>query len=105
MIRLHSEYQNNTGLPADRRDGDHDGLVRADRARLPAPEAAHPARTPRWCPPTTSARSPNRIHGPPDFPARLNPDGSCNPPGQTSGQLTVGTPDANGAARPTSWAR
>ena len=42
--------------------------------------------------------SPNRTHGPPDFPGGSNPDGSCNPPAQTSGQLTVGTPDANGAA-------
>jgi len=34
--------------------------------------------------------SPNRSHGPPlDF-------GSCNPPAQRSGELTVGTPDANG---------
>jgi hypothetical protein len=39
--------------------------------------------------------SPNRIHGPPDFPGNAsNPDGSCNPPNQTSGQLTVGSPDA-----------
>ena len=42
--------------------------------------------------------SPNRVHGPPDFPGNAsNPDGSCNPPVQTSGQLTVGSPDANGA--------
>jgi hypothetical protein len=42
--------------------------------------------------------SPNRVHGPPDFPGNAsNPDGSCNPPAQTSAQLTVGTPDANGA--------
>jgi hypothetical protein len=39
--------------------------------------------------------SPNRVHGPPDFPGNgSNPDGSCNPPSQTSGQLTVGSPDA-----------
>ena len=41
--------------------------------------------------------SPNRAHGPPDFPGTFNPDGSCNPPTQTSSQITVGTPDANGA--------
>jgi predicted esterase len=36
--------------------------------------------------------SPNRQHGPPlAF-------GSCNPPQQASGELTVGTPDANGPA-------
>ena len=34
--------------------------------------------------------SPNRVHGPP----LASP--SCNPPVQTSGQLTSGTPDANG---------
>ena len=33
---------------------------------------------------------PNRVHGPP-----LD-SGSCNPPAQTSPNLTVGTPDANG---------
>jgi hypothetical protein len=38
------------------------------------------------------------VHGSPDFPGNAqNPDGSCNPPVQTSSQLTVGTPDANGA--------
>src|SRR5688572_16667935 len=36
--------------------------------------------------------SPNRTHGPPlAFP-------SCNPPVQSSPYITVGTPDANGAA-------
>jgi hypothetical protein len=35
--------------------------------------------------------APNRTHGPPlAFP-------SCNPPVQTSGSLTIGSPDANGA--------
>jgi hypothetical protein len=37
------------------------------------------------------------VHGPPDFPGNAsNPDGSCNPPTQTSSQLTVGTPDSAG---------
>ena len=36
--------------------------------------------------------APNRTHGPPLAFA------SCNPPSQTSGQATVGTPDANGGA-------
>jgi len=39
-----------------------------------------------------AAGSANRTHGPP----LANP--SCNPPAQTSGQLTVGSPDANGQA-------
>ena len=41
--------------------------------------------------------APNLVHGPPALgggPA----DPSCNPPIQSSGYLTVGTPDANGAA-------
>jgi hypothetical protein len=41
--------------------------------------------------------SPNRVHGPPDLPGGASPDGSCNPPAQSSSQLTVGTSDANGA--------
>ena len=48
--------------------------------------------TPRWCPPIRPAASPNRVHAPP-----LSHT-SCNPPVQTSCSLTVGTPDANGAA-------
>jgi len=39
-----------------------------------------------------SCRSPNRTHGSP----LSSP--SCAPPGQSSGNLTIGTPDANGAA-------
>ena len=35
-IKLHSEYQNNSGAPQDRRDGDHGGLVRAPEPGLPA---------------------------------------------------------------------
>ena len=39
------------------------------------------------------------MHGPPDFPGNgSDPDGSCNPAAQSSGNLTVGTADANGAA-------
>jgi hypothetical protein len=42
--------------------------------------------------------APNRLHGPPDFPGNAsNPDGACNPPVQSSSQLTIGSPDANGA--------
>jgi hypothetical protein len=42
--------------------------------------------------------SPNRVHGPPDYPGNAsNPDGSCNPPVASSNQLTIGTPDVNGA--------
>ena len=41
----------------------------------------------------TACTAPNRVHGPP--PLSTSPsDGSCNPPAQTSPNLTVGTPDA-----------
>jgi len=57
----------------------------------PRPKAASPLRVslvPAYQPCTT----PNRTHGPPlAF-------GSCHPPAQSSGDLTVGTPDASGAA-------
>ncbi len=57
------------------------------------PKGATPARVPLVpafvaC----AAGSANRTHGPP----LAHP--SCNPPAQTSGQLTVGAPDANGQA-------
>jgi hypothetical protein len=52
---------------------------------LPAPLSARRCR-PR---PRRPCSSPNRTHGPPlGF-------GSCSPPAQEPGQLTVGTPDAN----------
>jgi hypothetical protein len=57
----------------------------------PRPKAASPFRValvPSYAPCTAA----NRMHGPPlAF-------GSCNPPSQTSPSITVGTPDANGAA-------
>ena len=57
----------------------------------PAGRDARPGR--RSCPPTSSAPRSNRTHGP----ALAFP--SCNPPVPRSAQLTVGTPDANGARR------
>ena len=53
---------------------------------------ARPRCGPRWCRPTTSARAPNRLHGPPLGSA------SCNPPVQRSSFLTIGSPDANAQA-------
>ena len=56
----------------------------------PRPVGASPSRM-ALVPAYTSCSSPNRLHGPPlSF-------GSCAPPAQTSGNLTAGTPDANGA--------
>jgi hypothetical protein len=55
------------------------------------PKGATPIRVP-FVPSFNQCTAANRTHGPPlAFP-------SCNPPTQTSQYLTVGTPDANGAA-------
>ena len=97
-----------TPATADRRDGDHAGLVRPDLAGLPAAVGATPTRV-SLVPAYAQCTSPNRVHGPPDFPGNAsNPDGSCNPPAQTSSQLTVGrrTPTARAPSRldSQSWA-
>jgi hypothetical protein len=54
------------------------------------PKAATPTYTP-LVPAYTPCTSPNRVHA---APLSYN---SCNPPSQTSGFATVGSPDANGA--------
>ena len=97
-IRLHSEYQNNNTDPQI----DVMGIIMAwyvpTSPGFPRSKGATPTRVP-LVPAFNACASPNRLHGPPDFPTNgSNPDGSCNPPTQTSSQLTVGTPDANGAA-------
>jgi ABC-type phosphate transport system substrate-binding protein len=57
----------------------------------PRPQGASPLRA-SLVPAYNACASPNRMHGTPlAF-------GSCNPPVQSSGSLTVGSPDANGAA-------
>ena len=62
----------------------------ADTAGYPRPKGATPMRVP-LVPAYNQCTSGNRSHGPPlAFP-------SCNPPGQVSTSVTVGTPDANGA--------
>jgi hypothetical protein len=53
------------------------------------PKAASPVQV-SLVPAYTQCLAPNREHGPPLA------EPSCNPPAQTSTQLTVGTPDANG---------
>ena len=55
----------------------------------PRPRGATPLRVP-LVPAFDACSSPNRGHGAPLA------YGSCTPPSQSSGQLTVGTPDANG---------
>src|SRR5262245_32968308 len=60
-------------------------------ATHPRPKGATPLRV-SLVPSYNACTAPNRTHGPPlAFP-------SCNPPVQTSTNVTVGTPDANGAA-------
>jgi glucose/arabinose dehydrogenase len=63
----------------------------ADRAGYARPKGATPLRA-SLVPAYNACTSPNRMHGPPlAF-------GSCDPPVQSSSNLTIGTPDANGAA-------
>jgi glucose/arabinose dehydrogenase len=57
----------------------------------PRPRGASPLRIP-LVPAFNGCLAPNRAHGAPLA------HGSCAPPSQASGQLTVGTPDANGKA-------
>ena len=60
-------------------------------ATHPRPKGATPLRV-SLVPAFNACAAPNRTHGPPlAFP-------SCNPPVQSSNSLTVGSPDANGAA-------
>ncbi len=96
-IRLHSEYQNDTGVPQTDVMGIMIAYYVPTSAGYPRPKGATPTRV-SLVPAFNACTSPNRVHGPPDFPGNgSNPDGSCNPPTQTSSQLTVGAPDANGA--------
>ena len=60
-------------------------------ATHPRPKGATPLRA-SLVPAYNACATPNRTHGTPlAFP-------SCNPPVQTSTSLTIGSPDANGAA-------
>jgi hypothetical protein len=95
-IRLHSEYQNNTGSPQTDVMGIMISYYVPQSPGYPRPKGASPLRA-SLVPAYNQCTSPNRVHGPPDFPGNgSNPDGSCNPPTQTSSQLTVGTPDSAG---------
>ena len=75
--------------PAD--NSDTEQTVVSGPTGYPRPKGASPLRV-SLVPAYNQCTSPNRTHGPPlAFPA-------CNPPGQTSQHVTVGTPDANGSA-------
>src|SRR5207245_8050483 len=67
------------------------GEVREVTPNYARPKGATPLRA-SLVPAYRSCTSPNRMHGGPLA------GGSCNPPVQQSNFLTVGTPDANGAA-------
>jgi hypothetical protein len=97
VIRLHSEYQNNSGAPKTDVMGIMGPWLAFPDPGYPRPKGASPMRA-SLVPAYNQCTSPNRVHGPPDLPGGTNPDGSCNPPTQTSGQITVGSPDAGGGA-------
>jgi hypothetical protein len=92
-LKLHSEYQNNNAQPQT----DVMGIMMAwyvpQSPGYPRPKGATPLRA-SLVPAYSACTAPNRVHGPPDLPGGANPDQSCSPPAQTSGQLTVGSPDA-----------
>jgi hypothetical protein len=95
-LRLHSEYQNDTGEPQIDVMGIMISYYVPQSAGYPRPKGATPLRA-SLVPAYNVCTSPNRLHGPPDFPGNAsNPDGSCAPPTQTSTQVTVGTPDSAG---------
>jgi hypothetical protein len=89
VIRLHSEYQNGTGVQKT----DVMGIMNLWLAfpdPYPRPKGATPMRV-ALVPAYRQCTSGNRTHGAPlAYP-------SCNPPSAESGSLTTGSPDANGA--------
>jgi hypothetical protein len=91
VIRLHSEYQNNSGAPKTDVMGIMAPWLAFPDPGYPRPKGAGPLRV-SLVPAFNQCTSPNRNHGPP----LAHP--SCNPPAQSSGQLTIGSPDSNGAA-------
>jgi hypothetical protein len=91
VIRLHSEYQNDSGAPKTDVMGIAFAWLAFPDPGYPRPRGATPIRVslvPAYtqCPAGTG----NRQHGPP-FSVL-----SCNPAAQESGFLTIGTTDANG---------
>jgi len=91
QIRLHTEYQNDTGFSQIDAMGIMVGWLSPTEPGYPRPKAATPFYAP-LVPAYNQCGSPNRVHATP-----LN-FSSCNPPTLTSGQLTTGSPDANAAA-------
>jgi hypothetical protein len=91
VIKLHSEYQNGTGSPQTDVMGIMMAWYSPPDPGFARPKGASPIRM-ALVPAYNACTSPNRTHGAP-----LN-SGSCNPPVQSSNFLTMGSPDANGAA-------
>jgi hypothetical protein len=93
VVKLHSEYQNDTGLPQT----DVMGIVMAWLAPTTPGYARPSSATPmtiRFVPAFNSCGSGNTTHAAP----LASP--SCNPPVQKSNYLTVGTPDIPGNGFP-----
>jgi hypothetical protein len=95
VIRLHSEYQNNSGGPKTDVMGIMAPWLAFPDPGYPRPKGASPMRA-ALVPAYRQCASPNRTHGPP----LVHP--SCNPPVQTSDsggafRLTMGDVVANGA--------
>ena len=74
-----------------RDDAGNWGRLASTSVAYARPKGASPMRT-SLVPAYDECTAPNRVHGPPLA------DPSCNPPVQSTSTLTVGTPDANGAA-------
>jgi hypothetical protein len=97
VIKVHSEYQNDTGQPQTDVMGILMGWYVPQSGGYPRPKGATPARM-SLVPAFQQCSSGNRTHGAPLSSA------SCTPPVQSSSFLTVGAPDANGAAaNSTGW--
>jgi hypothetical protein len=90
VIRLHSEYQNGSGVPKTDVMGIMLGWL-ALPDPYPRPKAGSPMFAP-LVPAHNACGGTNRVHA---APLGFN---SCSPPAQASAQLTAGSPDANGTA-------
>jgi hypothetical protein len=90
VIRLHSEYQNDSGAPKTDVMGIMGAWFVPASPGFVRPKSASATKV-SLVPAFNACTSGNRMHGPPLAYA------SCNPPVATSSQLTIGSPDANGA--------
>jgi hypothetical protein len=91
VIKVHGEYQNDTGQDQTDVMAILMGWYAPQSAGYPRPKGATPTRV-SLVPAFNQCTSSNRTHGAP----LSSP--SCAPPVQSSATLTIGSPDANGAA-------